>query len=168
MAFLYLRSAKFFVALQTLPPSSAFSLLQLLFLFVFLLDFTIAVIPVTSWPWPCRWLQMWNLLVLCAPQDLLVKHHRGYIRTSGSASSHIRYGLVARISRSHTVFSVTQLGPRRPGFNSPCRNFLLLVDRTTRLFCAFRRFLSTMWPRKMILFVIIIEDEICGMELFIV
>jgi hypothetical protein len=91
-----------------------------------------------------------------------------YILSSGYASSYIRYGLVARISRSHTVFSVTQLGPRRPGFNSPCRNILLLVDRTTRLFCVFRRFLSTMSPRKMILFVIIIEDEICEMELSIV
>jgi hypothetical protein len=35
--------------------------------------------------------------------------------------NNIRYGLVARISRSHTVFFATQLGPRRPGFNSPCR-----------------------------------------------
>jgi hypothetical protein len=35
--------------------------------------------------------------------------------------NNIRYGLVARISRSHTVLSKEQLGPRRPGFNSPCR-----------------------------------------------
>jgi hypothetical protein len=48
------------------------------------------------------------------------------------AYMNIRYGLVARISRSHTVFFVAQLGPRRPGFNSPCRNhfcssFVLLL-----------------------------------------
>jgi hypothetical protein len=37
--------------------------------------------------------------------------------------NHIRYGLVARICRSHAV-------PTRPGFNSPCRNhFFLLLHR---------------------------------------
>ena len=41
----------------------------------------------------------------------------------------IRYGLVARISRSQTVLTTTQPGPRRPGFNSPCRNLLLFLVR---------------------------------------
>jgi hypothetical protein len=34
-------------------------------------------------------------------------------------TNHIRYGLVARICRSHAV-------PTRPGFNSPCRNHFFL------------------------------------------
>jgi hypothetical protein len=49
-------------------------------------------------------------------------------RVSLLAFINIRYGLVARISRSQTVFLITQLGPRRPGFNSPCRNQFLLVS----------------------------------------
>jgi hypothetical protein len=48
-----------------------------------------------------------------------------------SIKEHIRYGLVARICRSHAV-------PTRPGFNSPCRNYLfapLCPSRVAKVWC---------------------------------
>ena len=69
----------------------------------------------------------------------------------------IRYGLVARISRSQTVLTTTQPGPRRPGFNSPCRNLLLfchadcsrsfvMVDMQEKLFLWLSERLGSRFP----------------------
>ena len=61
----------------------------------------------------------------------LILKTKHYILYNRKCLHQIRYGLVARISRSQTVVScIQQPGPRRPGFNSPCRKFYFYTSLT--------------------------------------